>query len=245
MPTKAAYHRPSVKVKTQRPTKEGPRLYDLGVWRKRRKMHLCRYPFCVRCGESKPISELHCDHVVRYEDDIEKFFGEVQTLCESCHGWKTRTEKTEGYTYRPNVVVVCGPPGAGKSIFVSKQRGHHDIVWDGDREAVNRFGCDLYGQTPAQVEQLNQAFNDLTNQLAYAPPDTSAWLIATDQRRAFDVAVKLGGRLVRLPVDKQQCIERVEREGRGPRTQQALEAIDIWFARYEGATQGDDIGTAI
>ena len=69
-------------------------LYKRAVWRKRRKAHLGKNPFCAYClkFEQKLILGTICDHIEPWKTAREFFSGKVQTLCKRHHNEKTATE---------------------------------------------------------------------------------------------------------------------------------------------------------
>jgi 5-methylcytosine-specific restriction protein A len=79
--------------------------YRSPVWRKVRKLHLQRYPFCVECeSRGKLISAKVVDHIRRVNpanpyDTQNGTWGEplssdnLQGLCSSCHNKKSAKER--------------------------------------------------------------------------------------------------------------------------------------------------------
>ncbi len=86
------------------------------------------------------------DHSVPIQGkDDPRFFDplEHESLCDPCH--QTKRQRESQAARRPMVepipevvgrrVVVCGPPGAGKSTWVKGQAKPWDLVWDLDEVA--------------------------------------------------------------------------------------------------------------
>jgi 5-methylcytosine-specific restriction endonuclease McrA len=76
-----------------RPTKE-VRHYHTTDWRARRHRILLRDAY--RCGECKRVvsgREAHVDHLLPLEDGGTDADSNLRTMCERCHGRKTRGEQ--------------------------------------------------------------------------------------------------------------------------------------------------------
>lgn len=75
------------------------RLYDTAQWKQLRLIHLDRHPLCIRCnnlGYIKPAKDV--DHVIPHKGDLNLFYdmNNLQSLCKSCHTWKTNKERKTG-----------------------------------------------------------------------------------------------------------------------------------------------------
>ena len=68
--------------------------YQTSDWRAKRERILVRDAFvCRRCGRVVSGHEANVDHIVPLEDGGSDADGNLQTLCRSCHGVKTRREQ--------------------------------------------------------------------------------------------------------------------------------------------------------
>lgn len=69
-------------------------LYQSSRWRNLRKLHLEKYDYCVMCGSR---SDLTVDHIITPRGNEDLFFSaeNLQTLCKSCHRFKTALEIKE------------------------------------------------------------------------------------------------------------------------------------------------------
>lgn len=76
-------------------------IYDTQRWRKLRKDVLARSPLCVDCvGQQRVTLATVVDHVIPHRGDMRLAFdfGNLQTLCDSCHGRKTARETLNART---------------------------------------------------------------------------------------------------------------------------------------------------
>lgn len=66
-------------------------LYNTSKWRKLRKEHLNKEPYCIKCGATE---DLTVDHIADPLGNEFLFFDKnnLQTLCKSCHRIKTSAE---------------------------------------------------------------------------------------------------------------------------------------------------------
>lgn len=95
-------------------TNHDPR-YSTARWKRRRARQLQEFPLCAAClTEGIPEPATVADHVTPHQGDPNLFwFGELQSLCASCHsGTKRRAERqvAAGITPYSNEVGVDGWP---------------------------------------------------------------------------------------------------------------------------------------
>ena len=75
-----------------------------------------------------------CDHIVPKNEGGTDDLDNLQTICKRCHTLKTAKESARGgghVAFEPEwlpaakvpVVVVCGPPGSGKTTYVKERAG--------------------------------------------------------------------------------------------------------------------------
>ena len=83
--------RPKTDTARARKTKKVDPFYKATRWRKLRAWFLRRFPVCVKCGHRAT----HVDHIREWKKGGEPFDPDnLQSLCASCHGRKTRRERT-------------------------------------------------------------------------------------------------------------------------------------------------------
>ena len=77
-------------------------LYNTSAWRRLRKSVLAASPLCVRCTQhGLVVRATDVDHVIAHKGDRGLFYARsnLQTLCKSCHSWKTNRSKHTPVSY--------------------------------------------------------------------------------------------------------------------------------------------------
>jgi 5-methylcytosine-specific restriction endonuclease McrA len=250
-PTHERVHRLRERAMNPRESRDGGPKYD-SRWQKARAGFLAKHTLCVRCGA--PSSVL--DHITPHHGDWKLFWMREnwQPLCKPCHDRKTTIEDGRyGFASRPEtmrlskvpLVVVSGPPGAGKSLLVSRNAGADDLVVDLDVIKAELSGLPLYHAPHA--EWMKRAMGERNRRLlslCETPSCPRAWLItsapaAADRRWWRERA---GARTLLVVASPETCRARVLADERRPLERKAehLHAIDSWFARYTVDAYGDE-----
>lgn len=133
------------------------------------------------------------------------------------------------------VILVCGPPAAGKSTYVREHRGAEDIVIDYDLIA-QEFG--LGRQRPDYTAaKLLRARNERLAALSQEPPDRVAWVIAGAPspagRRWWQLALGVKPEdVVLLKPDRRELIRRImDDPERLPVRSLHVQLVDRWLDR--------------
>lgn len=202
---------------------EWSHLYNNRRWQKLRRHQLQLQPLCERClAEGRIAQATVCDHIEPHKGDLVRFWaGPFQSLCKYHHDVKTITEdgglNSGGQAFPAwlpvpacPVVLVTGPPGAGKTTYAKAQAHIADDVIDLD-ECFEQV-CGVHGHA-ADKKHLGQALrlrNKLIANLA-SKRAGKAYLIvsAPSEKERQWWQDKLGASLVTLDPGKDTCLQRV------------------------------------
>jgi len=147
------------------------------------------------------------------------------------------------------LLVVCGPPGAGKSLLVQRNAGPRDLIIDLDVIKAELSGLPLYHAEHA--EWMQRAMGERNRRLLSLCESTTAerlaraWLITTaptaaDRRWWRETA---GARTLLVVASPETCRARILGDERRPPARQAehLKVAEDWFKRYTLDTFGDEL----
>lgn len=198
-------------------------LYNDRKWRALRASQLRKQPLCERCLEQGKVTAASvCDHIEPHKGNLEKFWtGPFASLCKYHHDVKTIMEDGglnsaaqpfPAWLPEPAcpVVVVTGPPGAGKTTWARAQARAEDVVIDLD-ECFAQV-CGVHGHE-ASREYLGKALMLRNKELAN--------LAAKREGRAFFIvgaptegernwwASRLGAQHHHMDPGADVCLERI------------------------------------
>lgn len=125
--------------------------YDSMAWRKTREAYLSSQNYiCERCGGAACLVH-HIEHITPRNvsnADITLHWDNLKAVCDDCHALehaadykrRGRPARLNGIAFdedgnaikQPNVFLVCGSPGSGKSTYVAENKGADDLVVDLD-----------------------------------------------------------------------------------------------------------------
>lgn len=155
---------------------------------------------CYGTGRGHPEAP-ECDHIIPHRGDerLKWDMDNLQTLHKRCHSTKTITEDggmAKGAAFFPDwlpmpackVVLVCGPPGAGKATWAKAQATAQDVVIDLD-DCFTEV-CGVHGHDADKDKHIEAAIRLRNKQLAdlHNKRSGTAYLIAaapTDGERKW------------------------------------------------------------
>ena len=201
---------------------------------------LCADPFGVHGGQAVPAVDV--DHVVPKAMGGGDEFANLQPLCKACHAHKTLNERRGGSIEslpvadggprrQPDaqgrvlqgdgggalVVVVAGPPGAGKTTWVNERKGWGDLVVDVDALYQALGGLPAYEKPEVLLPFVLAAREGVLRALARGQTVRRAWVITAegDVGKLGRLQKELrGAELVVLDVDALECLRRISQDVR-------------------------------
>lgn len=211
-------------------------------WDKARKVWLDHHPLCAVCErEGRVTAAGEVDHIIPHEGDQALFWDQTnwQSICRNHHIEKSAEESRSrkssmlpSWMPRPTkpLILVCGPPGAGKTTYVRTHAKPVDLVLDLDDMAV-AMGLPLEGRTDSQIGALVRERN--RRLAAFCEGRTShprCWLIATagkpDHREFWRGK---GAKVVELHPGVHVCKERILQDATRPLSVRSrIAAVEAW-----------------
>ncbi|WP_289008940.1 AAA family ATPase [uncultured Thermomonospora sp.] len=130
---------------------------------------------------------------------------------------------------RGEVVLVCGPPAAGKTTWVRKHARPGDLVIDFD-EICRQLGSRSRYDHPPQVRAMAKVIRPELERMAAEAPGR-AFIIRSlpDPQDRAAVARRLGARVVVLATPVEEAIKRARADHRPAWTERAIQS---WWDRY-------------
>lgn len=177
-----------------------------------------------------PAENLTADHIVPTGLGGEQS-GELRVLCRSCNsarGSSMADKRAPGL----EVVLVAGPPCAGKNRYISEYADHDDLVLDLDAlsEAMSLAGT--YEFIEAHLPIVTEARDAALERLLLGNHKVRrCWVISTapERKRRAYYRQRYGARSVVLWWPEETCLLRAMNE----RPPQWQEYVRRWFDRYE------------
>ena len=231
-----------------RPNKEQRKLYQSARWRKLRRIVLAEEPLCRACRWA---ASREVDHIVRVQDGGSEDRRNLQGLCRTDHSKKTRNEMSGNELYRPTlgkarcpVIVVCGPPGSGKTTWALHESDWSDHVVDLDEIKRQLSGLETHYAGPEWVEPALRHRNQILSNLAAPLVDrcSTVYLIVSapksSERRWWRET--LGAKeVVLLEVDSAECERRIRADTSRLESlkQESIDAAQRWWELYSSDYQ--------
>jgi 5-methylcytosine-specific restriction protein A len=214
-------------------------------WDRSAKAFLRRQPLCAAHRElGRLVPATLVDHIVPHQGDQTLFWdtSNWQPLCAPCHAEKTyRDEAAFGQDReypralrapKCDVVLVCGPPGAGKSTYVAKRAKPADLVIDFDQILAEISRRPIYEGYPEYGKRALAERNRRLLALADEPARRRAWVIvgAPGHARTWWTGRLKPSRTVVLAPLLPTLLERIEADPRRqPVREEHRRAAERWW----------------
>lgn len=239
--------------------------YNHKEWRHLRAVQLASEPLCERClAEDRVTAATTVHHRTAHRGDWSLFAdpGNLASVCKACHdgeiqrgeraGWTQRGWAIEGQIIPPRIVqplglspsavpltIVCGPPGAGKSVYVAQRQRPGDIVVDMDDILAELSGTDTRSQDRLQrfmVDALMERNRRLAG-LATEARAVAAWfVVGAAQPSARELwAGQLQPRdVVVVETPASVCTQRIMSDPmRSPTVARMIDGVYTWWMYYD------------
>ena len=198
-------------------------------------------PFCVcvadYCIHPKPCNQPSriADHVVPRERGGSDDPSNGQGLCKECHDLKTNLVDKGRTGGLLEAILVCGPPGSGKTKYVMERFQPGDVLVDFEQLMIALTG--LRGHSyPDALKPLGwDAMDAVLERLPRLDGSHRVWITACAPRRAQRERLQRGfqARVVILEVKTDECLSRLERDtGRDSRVNWER-LVKSWWTDYE------------
>ena len=213
-------------------------------WRNARVRYLTRNPLCAICQQGGKVTiATVVDHIQPHKGNERLLCdeGNWQPLCKPCHDVKSFRHDTGfgGLQLTPAwmpkaskpLIVVCGPPMAGKTHYVNQNAQPGDLVFDADIASQEKYGLPLHLLDDEQHVQLFKSRNNLIAKFNKGEtPHPRAWLIATaGSYRQRKFWADIGAEVVVVHPGVDTCIMRLESDhDREAAREKLLSAIRSW-----------------
>lgn len=193
-------------------------------------------PLCRRClAEGRTSATEEVDHIIPKAEGGTDERENLQGLCEECHRRKTQEEiAARKKKHSPEVTLICGPPGAGKTTYAQRRMASGDLLVD-----LNEIYA-AFSQSPPHIKPSSilpyaltareAIFQRLEDEDASDVGHVYVTIQGARKTERDELAERLGARVHVLEVDEETCRERVRQR---VDQEKWVRLISEWWRVYE------------
>ena len=132
------------------------------------------------------------------------------------------------------VTVVCGPPGAGKTTYVTEHEELGDLIIDVDGIYMALSGQPMYSRPQELLSFVLHARQAIIERLRSRSNVRKEWLITTAAKKPErEVYVRDGADVVVLATPAAECLKRIAADERRSTWDGWTDLVTEWWASYE------------
>lgn len=214
------------------------KFYSSSQWQKVRDRYLKKNPLCEICekkGRTKAAEVVH--HKVEVKENFSKRLDidNLMSLCKKCHQEVHAKNDTK-------VIIVAGPPGAGKTTYVLNRKLSFDVMVDVDYLFRALTGMEIYNKPDEVLPFVAEARDAVIERLKRPSEIMTAWVIggyssSDERKKKFN---ELNAESIKVIKPKKEvCFKRIKEDDRRSNNDKWKRLIDDWFQTYEQIEEDD------
>ncbi len=161
------------------------RIYNSKAWKTARGATLERDAFTCRVTPGCHRKAVTADHIIPWSEGGAWYdLQNLRATCTQCNSGRVSQRRRDGGWKQAgaHIVLVTGPPLAGKSTYVAANAGPNDFVVDYDAIAT-ALGSDSRATTQGWHEVINAARNTVLEKITAGRIDApKIWIVSTNVR---------------------------------------------------------------